>query len=111
MRQASALTQGLEVERNKLAAHVPKELGHVVGRVHAGTLRVDAAELLFIVSEVGSQGPCHLPVPAPRAALQAHPRFLSTHFPAFAQDALLAPASWPGPCAVSQANPKPRPEC
>lgn len=65
MRQASALTQGLEVERNKLAAHVPKELGHVVGRVHAGTLRVDAAELLFIVSEVGSQGPCRLPVPAP----------------------------------------------
>lgn len=59
------LTQGLKVEGHKLAAHVPEELGHVVGGVHAGALGVDAAELLFIVSEVGSQGPCSLPAPAP----------------------------------------------
>lgn len=52
-----ALTQGLEVESHELAAHVPEELGHVVGRVHAGALGVDAAELLLVVSEVGSQGP------------------------------------------------------
>lgn len=50
------LTQGLEVECNELAAHVPEELGHVVGRVHTGALGVDAAELLLVVSEVGSQG-------------------------------------------------------
>lgn len=54
----AVLTEGLEVERHKLAAHIPEELWHVVGRVHTGSLGVDAAELLLIVSEVGSQGPC-----------------------------------------------------
>lgn len=59
-----ALTQGLEVERDELAAHVPEELGHVVGRVHACALGVDAAELLLVVSEVGSQGPRRVLAPS-----------------------------------------------
>lgn len=56
-RSGAVLTQGLEVERHKLAAHVPEELWHVVGRIHTGALGVDTAELLLVVSEVGSQGP------------------------------------------------------
>lgn len=70
------LTQGLEVERDKLAADVPEELGHVVGRVHAGALGVDPAELLLIVSEDGSQGPRRVLSPASWLARQARARLL-----------------------------------
>lgn len=50
------LTQGLEVEGNKLAAHIPEELRHVVRGVHTGALGIDAAKLLFVVSGVVGQG-------------------------------------------------------
>lgn len=88
-RGGAVLTQGLEVECHKLAAHVPEELWHVVGRVHAGALGVDTAELLLVVSEVGSQGPhralaCLLPASRPGLELPSQPS-----------------ASWPSPCAVS----------
>lgn len=98
------LTQGLKVEGHKLAAHVPEELGHIIGGVHAGALGVDAAELLFIVSEVGSQGPCSLPGPAPG------PRCAPVNpLPGLCPSG--PPASRPSPHAASQASPKPRPRC
>jgi hypothetical protein len=46
----TALTHGLEVEGYHLAASVPEHLGHVIGRVHAGALGVNAAHLALVVA-------------------------------------------------------------
>lgn len=97
-----ALTQGLEVESHQLAAHVPEELGHVVGRVHAGALGVDAAELLLVVSKVGSQGPRRAltrSCPKPRAA---GPASASRNPPPGLGSPPWAPTSWPSPCAFTR---------
>lgn len=46
---AAGRTEGLEVQRHHLAAHVPEELRHVVGAVHSRPFGVDPAQLVLIV--------------------------------------------------------------
>lgn len=44
------LAYGLVVERHQLAAGVPEELRHKVGRVDSGAFRVDTTQLGFVIS-------------------------------------------------------------
>lgn len=45
------LTHSLEVEGHHLAASIPEDLGHVVGRVHSCPLGVNPAQLHLVVPE------------------------------------------------------------